>query len=105
MPEAASDAEKPKPKRATIQRKKPAQALKEQAEREAQEPAEEPETTAPSEDAVEAEPAPEEATEPPQEDAPMALVAPEDTEPFVGNPLGLTREEREEFGTLPENFR
>ncbi|PPF38368.1 hypothetical protein [Pseudoclavibacter sp. AY1H1] len=106
VPESAAEAEKPKPKRATIQRKKPAQALKEQAEREAQEPTEEPETPAPSEDATPTDSAPEAGAEPLQDaDAPMALIAPDQgEEPFTGDPGQPTKEELAEWAQMPEGF-
>lgn len=105
VPEAA-EAEKPKPKRATIQRKKPAQALKEQAEERAQEAVSGDGTPEVSEDATPADPAPEGGMEPPQDaDAPMALIAPDQgEEPFTGNPLQPTQEELAEWAQMPEGF-
>ncbi|PPG29672.1 hypothetical protein [Pseudoclavibacter sp. RFBB5] len=105
VPDSAIEAEKPKPKRTTIARKKPAQVLKEQAEQEAPQPSPEVEKPAPSQDATEPEPAPEEGTEPPQDDAPMALLAPDEgEEPFTGDPGKPTKEELAEWAQMPEGF-
>lgn len=111
--ETVVETEKAKPKRTTIARKKPAQALKEQELAEDVAAAEQKqiddiEAADHQAEAVrlESEPAPEEGTESPQDDAtPMVLLAPgEVSEPFTGDPLQPTQEERDEWAQMPEGF-